>query len=74
MPLTPKLVEKQIRFPVDVINRVEELGAHGGLTGEQMLQAIIILDLFHTGWIKPNTPEPKKDPLARRKAPAKKPK
>ena len=65
MTAKPKLIEKQLRFPLDVINRVEELAAHGGLTGEQMLQAIIILDLFHVGWIKPSTPEPKKDPLKR---------
>ena len=68
----PELVERQIRLPIDTTNRLEEMGAQGGLTGEQMLQAILILDLFQNGWIKLTTPNPKVDPLERPKAPAKK--
>lgn len=56
----PELITKQMRFPADTIARVEELANLGGLTCDQMLQAIIVLDLFHTGWIKVRTPEPKK--------------
>ena len=75
----PELVERQIRLPLDTTNRLEEMGAQGGLTGEQMLQAILILDLFQNGWIKLVTPNPKVDPAERKlaqerpKAPAKKP-
>lgn len=67
----PELVERQISLPLDTTNRLEEMGAQGGLTGEQMLQAILILDLFHNGWIKLTTPSPKADPLEGSKAPAK---
>jgi len=68
----PELVERQIRLPLDTTNRLEEMGAQGGLTGEQMLQAILILDFHQHGWIKLETPNPKADPLERPKAPAKK--
>ncbi len=68
----PELIELPIRLPADTMNRLEEMGAQGGLTGEQMCQAVLILDLFQNGWIKLTTPNPKADPLERPKAPAKK--
>ena len=71
MTKKPELIERQVRLPLDTTNRLDEMGAQGGLTGEQMLQAIIILDLYQSGWIKLTTPNPKTDPIERPKAPTK---
>jgi len=63
----PELVERQIRLPLDTTNRLDEMAEQGGLTGEQLLQAIMILDLHAHGWIKLETPAPKVDPIDRQK-------
>ena len=45
-----KLIEKQIRIPIELAQKMDKLGAMCGLTGDQMGNAIIVLQFHANGW------------------------
>jgi hypothetical protein len=46
------IIERKIRLPIELCNRMDQLGALADLTGEQMIQAIMVLQLHKEGWIR----------------------
>jgi len=51
------LVEMQVRLPKTLCAKIDRLAALGGLTGDQMAQAILVLQFHSQGWLKDETTE-----------------
>ena len=62
-----ELIEKKITLPLSLCKRIDRLGEMCGLTGDQMGNAILILQFQAHGWLKDELadlpPVPKEDPI-----------
>lgn len=65
MPEKPELKTMKVRLPKSLAERTDRLAAHAGLTGAQMIQAIVTLDLYRTGWLhdEMNPPKETSEPI-----------
>jgi hypothetical protein len=62
-----ELCEEKIRLPIALADQVDLLAEGCGLTGDQMLSAILILHFRQVGWLSLAAPAKEPKPNARDK-------